>query len=174
MPNQTDALVTEHLHFVRIVAGRIARILPPSVDLDDLVQEGSIALMQAAAKFQPGRKVPFKVYAYKRIRGAMLSSVRGAKWPEHVHLPIEEADDIPSPESLEDEIEATEQASHLERGLKLLPVRQERILRLSYHENRHDGQIAPELGICQNWVGEIRRRGVKRLISDLRGLRRAA
>lgn len=74
---ERDALILEHVPLVRIIAGRLARRLPSSVDVDELISVGTIGLIDAIDRFDPGRGVPFKGFADLRIRGAMVDYLRG-------------------------------------------------------------------------------------------------
>jgi RNA polymerase sigma factor for flagellar operon FliA len=66
-----------YLPLVKAIAGGIVKGLPHQVDLEDLVSAGECGLLDAAAKFDPAKKVPFGAYARFRIRGAILDSLRG-------------------------------------------------------------------------------------------------
>jgi len=54
--------------------------LPPSVELDDLIQVGMIGLTEAIARFEPTQGVQFETFASQRIRGAMLDELRREDW----------------------------------------------------------------------------------------------
>ena len=73
-------LVIKHLHVVKAVAAGIRRNLPAHVELDDLIQAGALGLVDAAHKYDTGKKVLFQTYAKYRIRGAILDSLRRADW----------------------------------------------------------------------------------------------
>lgn len=49
-----------------------------NIDMDDLVQEGSIGLLRAVDGFDPARKLKFLTYAAPLIRNAMTDLVRDA------------------------------------------------------------------------------------------------
>ena len=50
-----------------------------NIDVDDLVQEGSIGLLRAVAGFDPARKLKFLTYAAPAIKNAMLDLVHTAQ-----------------------------------------------------------------------------------------------
>lgn len=66
----------KHLPLVKQVAMEIRRNLPPQVELDDLIGDGTVGLMEAAAKFDASKGVDFNTYARHRIRGAILDALR--------------------------------------------------------------------------------------------------
>lgn len=61
-------MVSSYARLVVSVAGRYRNYGLPS---GDLIQEGNVGLMQAAARFEPGREVRFSTYATWWIRSAM-------------------------------------------------------------------------------------------------------
>ncbi len=70
------ALVTRGLPLVRRMAYRMARRLPPSVDVGDLIGAGNEGLVRAAASYDPTAAAKFESYAQRRIRGAILDELR--------------------------------------------------------------------------------------------------
>jgi RNA polymerase sigma factor FliA len=75
--SQEDCLLA-WLPVVKRVWARLKVSLPPSADslADDLLQCGSMGLLQALESWDPGRGVPFEAWARLRIRGAMLDELR--------------------------------------------------------------------------------------------------
>ena len=77
---ERERLVFEGLDLVKVIARGIHRNLPAHVDLDDLIQTGSLGLIEAASKYSPGKNVPFSSYAKHRITGAILDKLRQLDW----------------------------------------------------------------------------------------------
>ena len=75
-----EQLMLEHMPAVRWMARRIHERLPQHVDMEDLVSAGTLGLLDAFRKFDPGKKVQFRSYAQFRIRGAILDSLRTLDW----------------------------------------------------------------------------------------------
>lgn len=69
-------LIREHLPLVRRIAFGIARRLPTSVDLDDLVSAGTEGLLAAVQRYDVTRCSRFKPYASACIRFAVLDELR--------------------------------------------------------------------------------------------------
>ncbi len=83
---EADALVAQHADLVKRIAYHLAGRLPPSVEVDDLIQAGMLGLLEAAANFSLDRGAKFETYAGIRIRGAMLDALRKLDWaPRSVH-----------------------------------------------------------------------------------------
>lgn len=75
-----DALVQEYAPLVKRIANHLRARLPQGVEMDDLVQVGLIALLDAARQYCPSRGASFETWAGIRIRGAMLDEVRATDW----------------------------------------------------------------------------------------------
>lgn len=71
-----DELILAHLEFVRHILGRMLTHLPQRIDKENLESAGVVGLVEAAGSFDPARCVPFKTFAYPRIRGAILDELR--------------------------------------------------------------------------------------------------
>jgi RNA polymerase sigma factor for flagellar operon FliA len=78
--DKQQKLVLAHMDDVRQIARSILRRLPASVQLDDLIQAGSLGLIDAARRFGPCRNLPFRQYARIRITGAIFDSLRELDW----------------------------------------------------------------------------------------------
>jgi RNA polymerase sigma-32 factor len=61
--------------YTRLVVSTASRFRHYGLPVGDLVQEGSVGLMQAAARFEPERDVRFSTYAVWWIRSAMQDYV---------------------------------------------------------------------------------------------------
>jgi len=87
-----DVLVRRHAELVKRIAYHLAGRLPPSVDVDDLMQAGMLGLLEAASHYAADRGASFETYAGIRIRGAMIDALRKLDWaPRSVHRRAREA-----------------------------------------------------------------------------------
>lgn len=75
-----DTLLTEHMPLVKRLAHHMKAKLPPSVEVDDLVQAGMIGLLDAISRYEETHGAQFETYAVLRIRGAMLDELRSSDW----------------------------------------------------------------------------------------------
>jgi len=73
-------LVTQYLPQVRRQALALQVKLPPSIELDDLIQAGTLGLLEALGRFDAGQGASFATFANQRIRGAMLDELRSRDW----------------------------------------------------------------------------------------------
>lgn len=81
-----NMIVEKHASLVKKVACHLIARLPPSVQLDDLIQSGMIGLIEASKNFDATKGASFETFAGIRIRGAMLDEMRRGDWaPRSVH-----------------------------------------------------------------------------------------
>ena len=77
---ERERLIAEHLPQVRLIARRIHDRLPSHVSLEDLISTGTIGLISAIDRYEPGQGVKLRTYAEYKIRGAILDSLRDLDW----------------------------------------------------------------------------------------------
>lgn len=79
-PAALEALVKAHAYMVKRIAHHLLCRLPPSIQLDDLLQAGMVGLLEAARHYDEAKGASFETYAGIRIRGHMLDEVRRNDW----------------------------------------------------------------------------------------------
>lgn len=73
-------LLEEHAPLVKRLAHQMKAKLPPSVEVDDLIQAGMIGLLDAVNRYEDNHGAQFETYAVQRIRGSMLDELRSSDW----------------------------------------------------------------------------------------------
>ncbi|MFP3637662.1 RNA polymerase sigma factor FliA [Paraburkholderia sp. SIMBA_054] len=72
-----EQLVEQYGPLVRKLARQFTAKVPPNaVDIDDMMSEGTLALLSAAKRYDPSQGTAFETYASQRIWGAMLDELR--------------------------------------------------------------------------------------------------
>jgi RNA polymerase sigma factor for flagellar operon FliA len=88
-----ERLILHYLPLVTRIARRIKTGLPATIDLNDLIGDGTFGLFDAIEKFEPGRAVKFESYASLRIKGAIFDQLRKIAWvPRRVRDEIRTVD----------------------------------------------------------------------------------
>jgi RNA polymerase sigma factor for flagellar operon FliA len=73
MPKSIEA----YMPLVHSIASMVSgKGLPPNIEYDDLVSDGTVGLMKAWENFDPDRGVKFETYASYRIRGEILDGLK--------------------------------------------------------------------------------------------------
>lgn len=81
-----DNPLLRHAGLVKRIAYHLLNRLPPSVQVDDLIQAGMLGLLEASRNYDPAQGASFETFAGIRIRGAMLDEIRRLDWtPRSVH-----------------------------------------------------------------------------------------
>lgn len=75
-----NLLLAHYYPLVEVIAKRMAKNLPPNVEVDDLIGDGVFGLMEAIERFNPDKGFKLETYAVPRIRGEMLDMLRKADW----------------------------------------------------------------------------------------------
>lgn len=77
-----NEIVVAYLPLVKFVVARTSRsvTISPGLSHEDLVSFGIIGLIDAISKFNETLGVPFKTYAYMRIRGTIIDELRSMDW----------------------------------------------------------------------------------------------
>ena len=75
-----NAMIRQYQPLVRRLAHHMMAKLPPSIQVDDLIQVGLIGLADALSRYEAAQGVQFETFATQRIRGAMLDELRENDW----------------------------------------------------------------------------------------------
>ncbi|MDR3239642.1 MAG: FliA/WhiG family RNA polymerase sigma factor [Clostridiales bacterium] len=79
-PALRQQLILEYASLVKFIAGRLSIYIGQHVDYDDLVSFGIFGLIDAIDKFDVAKGNKFETYASRRIRGAIIDSIRKMDW----------------------------------------------------------------------------------------------
>lgn len=124
----------------------------------DLVQEGTLALINAVDHYDRNRNTRFITYAYYRVRGAMVNFLQRVE--ARAPIPVEEMEHVAS-ESFD--YEGEDWRLTLKEGMEKLPARESEIIEALLVEGRRARELAAEQGIDVSQIYRIQRRGLARL-----------
>jgi RNA polymerase sigma factor for flagellar operon FliA len=86
-------LVLRYVGLVKNIALQVRGVYSSFAQVDDIVNEGVLALMGAVDKFEPEKGVKFETFVSKRIRGAIIDLARRQDWvPRSVRRRAREID----------------------------------------------------------------------------------
>jgi len=78
--------IVRHASLVKRIAYHLLNRLPPTVQIDDLIQAGMVGLLEAASNFEAEMGASFETFAGIRIRGSMIDEIRRSDWtPRSAH-----------------------------------------------------------------------------------------
>ncbi|MFC5547937.1 RNA polymerase sigma factor FliA [Massilia aerilata] len=136
-------LLTEHAPLVKRLAHQMKAKLPPSVEVDDLVQAGMIGLLDAIQRYEENHGAQFETYAVLRIRGAMLDELRSNDWlPRSTRQNMRKVEQAMA--TLQQQLGRAPSESEIAKSLKLSLADYQEMLgdsgghQLVYYEDFHD------------------------------------
>jgi RNA polymerase sigma-B factor len=171
-----STLIQQYLPLVRRLARRhVGRGEP----YEDLVQVGTIGLINAIDRFQLDRGVDLATFAIPTIDGEIKRHLRDRAWPIRIPRRLQELDptlrlrvaelvdgangEFERESVLEHGYELGEDRIALARGFQVLDARERLLLRLAYFESMSQKQIARRVGISQIHVSRLTRRALAKL-----------
>lgn len=171
-----DRLVELHMPLVRALARRYVNRGEP---LEDLVQIGSIGLLQAIERFDPDRGRDLAGFAVPTIAGEIRHHLRdrttviriprrhvesGAPRPALALSTTDEADGrLGRALATDAPYDSSEDRLMLVAGLRMLTVRERRIMHLRFFAGLSQGEIAEHVGVSQVQVSRLIRASLERM-----------
>lgn len=156
--------VSRHAGLVHHIAREVGRRhAGRGMDDDDMVQEGFVALIKVAPKFDDSRGVPFAGYAGTEIRWAIWKW--RDRWKDFNGLPVDEnGKAMEPPDRVGHDPDARDE---VEARLKLLPERWQEIVRLRYglEDGREHStvEIAEQMGVTHQAVSALLAKALERM-----------
>ena len=136
----------------------------------DMIQEGTVGLIEAAEKYDYRRGVAFSLYAVHRIRGRIVNFIAGeTKAPSPCMDEISEGglsfaecltDTSPSVSEI---AESRQLAEKLHAALDKLPPKERTVLEDIYFTGREVKAVADELDVTSAHIYRLQKKGIRRV-----------
>lgn len=142
--------------------------------LMDLVQEGTVGLIEAVEGYNHLRGVAFSLYAYHRIRGRMVNYLtkEGKQALVYMDTPIEVSEAnfktlgetlIDRSPAVADQAELSYLIGEVKLALSRLPVKEQAVLSGVYLEEQEPKAVAKDLNISLAHFYKLQKQGVRRI-----------
>lgn len=131
----------------------------------DLIQEGTVGLMEAVERYDPSLGVAFSLYALHRVRGRMLNFLR--KNGAEVLLEDGEEEKVFLTEAIPDTAFESADKSVLNMAVSYavsrLPLKEQDVIRRVYLNEQTAAETANAMDVSTAYVYRLEKRGIRRL-----------
>ncbi len=135
----------------------------------DILQEGTVGLIEAVEKYDPCHGAAFSLYAVHRIRGRMQDFLRREGRMESCIqersgdelLPGEALKDTAP--SLQEQAEIHEMIRQLRKAMERLPAKERTVLEGVYFKSEEVRDVAEELNLSISHIYRLQKSGIRRV-----------
>lgn len=90
-----QALVMRYLYIVRTIALQMRNVYAGTLQMEDIINEGVIAIMKSIDRYDPERDNKFETFISRRIRGMIIDLVRKNDWmPRDFRKQVKAVEDV--------------------------------------------------------------------------------
>jgi RNA polymerase sporulation-specific sigma factor len=139
----------------------------------DLIQEGTVGLIEAVESYDYTRGVAFSLYAFHRIRGRMVNYItkEGRLNWVYIDSPLKEDDDtvtlsdflVDGGKEVAVQAEQNFLIDQVKKALERLPVKEQLVLSGMYLEEREPKQLAETLDLSISHIYKLQKQGIRRV-----------
>jgi RNA polymerase sporulation-specific sigma factor len=143
--------------------------MPEEITLE-LIQEGTVGLLEAAESYDYTKGVAFSLYAVHRIRGRMCDFMNREFSREEVSLDRKTAEGwslaefIPGMQLLPEEVaERHAVSSRVSQAIDRLPQKEKQVLQGIFLENKTPSVLAADIKVTPGHIYRLEKQGVRRI-----------
>lgn len=137
----------------------------------DVVQEGTIGLIEAVERYEPQRGVAFSLFAVHRIRGRMLNFLKKEGQIDIACMEAVPEDGgqtlkdnlIDTAPSVAEQAERHELTARLYQAMEKLPVKERAVLESVYMNSEPVGNVAEGLQVSTSHIYRLQKSGIRRV-----------
>ena len=129
----------------------------------DIIQEGTVGLIEAVESFDHSRGVAFSLYAVHRIRGRMIDFLRSEGKSDLPCIDTEFNDVIDYDSTVVEQVEIHEMIDRLRQAMQRLPRNERAVLESIYLESEEAKTVAENLKLSVSHIYRLQKQGIKRI-----------
>lgn len=131
----------------------------------DLIQEGTVGLMEAVERYEPAHGVAFSLYAVHRIRGRMVNFLQENR--KEILLDEGEEETVflskEAPDTAFEQADRKEMQAAISDAMDRLPDREQDVIRSVYLKEKTALETAAAMDVSTAYVYRLEKRGIRRL-----------
>ena len=142
----------------------------PYRDMDnimDIIQEGTVGLIEAAENYNFNQGTAFSLYAIHRIRGRMIDFLRHEGRTDLFCLNIdfnEQAENVADfGPTVTEQVETHEMIDRLRQAMERLPQKERTVLESIYLESEEARTVAEKLELSVSHIYRLQKQGIRRI-----------
>lgn len=145
-PENKDLVVKAHAGFI---SGFIYSRYKKHTNVEDLIQEGMVALLYALDRFDMDKETPFRPYALLAVKGKMQDILR------HQQCTVSIDPDISVEDIADTFIDIVIQKDILNKLLPILSKRERQVFVSIFYEGKTQQEAIEELGLTKSRISNI-------------------
>ena len=157
---ENNQLIIDNMGLIILIASRYVE-KAKGLEIDDLIQEGRIALYRAIETFDPSRKVKFSTYAYNVVQRSIVNIMIKHNRKNWKNVTEEIVPDTPDTKA-ETKLIMLDQIVSLFKSAGLTD-REQRVIELRYWEDLYFDEIGKEIGSSVTNTRYIFRKAIKKM-----------
>ena len=149
---------------------KIAVPFKEMANIMDIIQEGTVGLIEAVEKFDYTRGVAFSLFAMYRIRGRMYNFLKAEGMADVACLDTEADSGLTRSDMLADTsmpvaevAELHEISSHLKEAMVKLPLKEQIVLDYVYMQSQDVKEVASLLNMSSTHIYRLQKSGIRRV-----------
>ncbi|WP_312420486.1 sigma-70 family RNA polymerase sigma factor [Anaerospora hongkongensis] len=158
-------------HYQPLVFKMVMRWRSNQAVMMDLVQEGTVGLIEAVENYQPDRGVAFSLFATHRIRGRILNYLEREGKLNWVYMdsPVDMEQSTLGDTLVDTAAAVSEQAEHnyvleqLRSAMGRLPEREQVVLSGVYLDDQEPKELANQLNLSLSHIYRLQKQGIRRV-----------
>lgn len=158
-------------HYQPLVFKMVMRWRSNQAVMMDLVQEGTVGLIEAVENYQPDRGVAFSLFATHRIRGRILNYLEREGKLNWVYMdsPVDTEQSTLGDTLVDTAAAVSDQAEHnyvleqLRSAMGRLPEREQVVLSGVYLDDQEPKELANQLNLSLSHIYRLQKQGIRRV-----------
>ena len=152
-------------HYQMLVFKEAVRFALPETTTLDLIQEGTVGLMEAAETYDWTAGTAFSLYAMHRIRGRMIDFLHKEGMEQLLPSDAQENmyGEVPLFDAAFEDVDKNSLHAAVNHAVNLLPDREKAVIRSIFLDEQTASETAEAMAVSTSYVYRLQKKGIHRL-----------